>query len=212
MWKSFSSRKDTATWRWSATVRTTAHLIPKDSTYPARVGEIRVTYDYLSRRVSAVGQLGYEANRTYVRLYDRKQEYLVWRGEYPSCERSHLGEPMPMPALPAQLADTGHVDEIDGVPHERWLDATQLPERVIVWLHAGTHLPRRLTTTWEEGGAEKPLMTYDLLDLVAGPEDADVPPAFAEALELPTEHTHDTCKRHVGGWPYLHVFHHYVRF
>lgn len=31
-------------------------------------------------------------------------------------------------------------------------------------------------------------------------------------FELPEQYTHATCTRNVPGFPYLHVFHHYVRF
>ena len=41
---------------------------------------MRVSYDYLASRAVATGVTGYEGNRTYIRLYDRKQEYLLWRG------------------------------------------------------------------------------------------------------------------------------------
>jgi hypothetical protein len=30
-------------------------------------------------------------------------------------------------------------------------------------------------------------------------------------FELPDGWTHKRCKRHIGGWPYLHLFHHYLK-
>jgi hypothetical protein len=30
-------------------------------------------------------------------------------------------------------------------------------------------------------------------------------------FELPHPWTHKRCKRHIGGWPYLHLFHHYLK-
>ena len=46
-------------------------------------------------------------------------------------------------------------------------------------------------------------MTYDLLDF------EEVAPA-EDAVALDAPWTHESCDRHVGGWPYLHLFHHYL--
>ena len=57
----------------------------------------------------------------------------------------------------------------------------------------------------EGGGEATPLMTYDLLAL------EQVAPAES-VFDLPAPWEHKTCERQVGGFPYLHVFHHFVRF
>ena len=68
---------------------------------------------------------------------------------------------------------------------------------------AATGRYRRLTNENWVDGRWVALMTYDILDFeeVAPSEDA-------VALDAPW--THKTCDRHVGGWPYLHLFHHYL--
>lgn len=30
-------------------------------------------------------------------------------------------------------------------------------------------------------------------------------------FELPEPWSHKRCKRHIGGWPYIHLFHHYLK-
>ena len=30
-------------------------------------------------------------------------------------------------------------------------------------------------------------------------------------FEIPFPWDHDTCIRHIGGWPYIHAFHHFLR-
>ena len=67
-------------------------------------------------------------------------------------------------------------------------------------------VPRRLVNeALELGGETTPLMTYDLLEL------EQVAPAES-VFDLPVPWEHKTCERQVGGFPYLHVFHHFVRF
>ena len=67
-------------------------------------------------------------------------------------------------------------------------------------------VPRRLVNeAIEPGGEATPLMTYDLLAL------EQVAPAES-VFDLPAPWEHKTCERQVGGFPYLHVFHHFVRF
>jgi hypothetical protein len=100
-------------------------------------------------------------------------------------------------------------------------------------------VPRRLTDTEVIDGVETPLMTYDLLNVQLGPQVSRVislkdllPSTWAishevlldrsdevivtvqdEALfTLPAQHSHESCAWHIGGFPYIHAFHHYLRF
>ena len=50
----------------------------------------------------------------------------------------------------------------------------------------------------------EPVMTYTLHNFTAAP-----PPA--EEFELPAPYTHKTCKRHIGGQPYFHLFSSFLR-
>ena len=113
-----------------------------------------------------------------------------------------MGETMPFPRLPEELARQASGTLIDGEPHEHWIAKNDF-ERTHVWVSAKTSLPRRLTNDALVEGAFVPLMTYDVLDLEA------VAPA-EDAFALDGSWTHDGCKRHVGGWPYMHLFHHYL--
>ena len=66
-------------------------------------------------------------------------------------------------------------------------------------------MPVRLVDESMYDGVVTPLMTYDVTyqNLGAQPE-AD--------FQLPPEYSHKSCTRHVGGFPYIHAFHHYLRF
>ena len=65
-------------------------------------------------------------------------------------------------------------------------------------------VPLSVTDEYNDDGAWVPVMTwaFESLRLEA------VPPA---AFNLPHPWTHAACKRHLSGWPSLHVFHHYLR-
>ena len=54
------------------------------------------------------------------------------------------------------------------------------------------------------GGGYEAVMTWTWEHMRIGPLDAAV-------FELPAAWTHARCKRHVGGWPYIHLFHHYMK-
>ena len=66
-------------------------------------------------------------------------------------------------------------------------------------------IPKRVTDEAVMDGESVALMTYDWTNVVVG-----MP---AETIfQLPDGHTHKSCERYVGGFPYLHVFHFYYRF
>jgi len=48
-------------------------------------------------------------------------------------------------------------------------------------------------------------MTFDYSSTKVGQ-----PPA--ELFDLPPAYTHADCEKHMGGFPYLHIFHYFVRF
>ena len=58
--------------------------------------------------------------------------------------------------------------------------------------------------------------TIDLTSLLRGMSGLGTGPAILEdapaedAVALDAPWTHESCDRHVGGWPYLHLFHHYL--
>lgn len=76
----------------------------------------------------------------------------------------------------------------------------------------------------------KPMLTYDYTDVVLGKQvhenqanyksyhEFPIFPCVCVSLQdeddfaLPEGYSHQQCTRHVGGFPYLHVFHYFVKF
>lgn len=56
-----------------------------------------------------------------------------------------------------------------------------------------------------EQGKTVAMLTYDYTDVVLGKQDI-------REFELPDGYSHAKCFRHVGGFPYLHIFHYFVKF
>ena len=162
-----------------------------------------VAYDYLNKRARADVLEGLDAGKNFTRRYDTKQDYVTTGGSFPSCQRSYLGERMPLPKIPEGAAKQSSGALIDDEPHDEYRIEVPELDRVRVWVSAATGRYRRLTNENWVDGRWVALMTYDLLDFeeVAPSEDA-------VALDAPW--THASCDRHVGGWPYLHLFHHYL--
>lgn len=51
-----------------------------------------IVYDNAGGRAKVVVREGYNAGKTFIRLYGSKKEYMIREGEYPTCRRSYLGE------------------------------------------------------------------------------------------------------------------------
>ena len=77
--------------------------------------------------------------------------------------------------------------------------------KVDIYLSAKNNAPVRLTQESIENGITVPLLTYDYSNVVMGPLSDHI-------FEIPKPFIHDTCGWHVGGFPYLHIFHYFVRF
>lgn len=60
--------------------------------YPPWRRRIEVWYDGGSRKVRAFVHEGFEANKTFLRRYDLKQEYVVRDDEFAECRRAYLSE------------------------------------------------------------------------------------------------------------------------
>jgi hypothetical protein len=48
-------------------------------------------------------------------------------------------------------------------------------------------------------------MTWELKGLVVGPPNEAI-------FDIPAPYGFRTCQRNIGGFPYLHLFHHHLRF
>ena len=92
----------------------------------------------------------------------------------------------------------------EGTVCSYWTVEVQGLSRVHVYMNAKTGFPVRVTEEWIEDGNVVPLMTYTFKNFR---NEAPSP----ETFELEQGFTAKTCERHVGGFPYIHIFHTYLR-
>ncbi|KAF1334034.1 hypothetical protein FI667_g1925, partial [Globisporangium splendens] len=79
--------------QFRADVTIMSHLTDPRQRYPPSVRRMRVQYDLQQQLAKAEMLEGYETNKTYVRRYDQKREYMVKHGGvFEKCERAYLGE------------------------------------------------------------------------------------------------------------------------
>lgn len=186
----------------SAQIQITAHLIPADQSYPPRLRSLHINYDYLNKRARADIAGGYEAEKTYIRRYDLEKEYMIRPTPIDDCKRSYLGETMPYPDL--QSAVYLNEESLDGEQalHYVFEDFETL---VHIYISKFDNRPLRLTQGSLHDGVFTPLLTYDYSDVVLGEPDEDL-------FDIPSPYSHESCDFHTGGFPYLHIFHYFVRF
>jgi hypothetical protein len=200
--------------QFSAKVEIIAHLVDRAKPYPPWLRVVDVKYDFEAGKASAEVLQGFEEGKTFLRRYDNKSEYMVRGGEYAECQRSYLGEAMPAPVLPSSMEFVGEepsAPEFSGYSQrwEHWMsDLGTNRIHVFVATVQGQRWPVRVTDEQVLDGESVPLMTYDFKDLRIGPPDAKSPDTFG----IPKPYDYRSCSRNIGGFPYLHLFHHYLRF
>ena len=185
-----------------AEITITAHQIPADSEFPPRTRSLRIAYDYVNKKCRADIAEGYEAAKVYVRRYDLKTEYMHRLPPINDCKRSHLFEVMPFPDI--AFADFQGVQTIDEMVVMYFLHE-EGDIRLHMYFDKETGAPRRLLEEAVEDGTSVPMLTYDYSDVALGPPEETM-------FEIPEPFTHGSCDRHVGGFPYIHAFHYFVRF
>lgn len=189
--------------QFSAMLEVTSHLILDDSTYPPSKRSMTIFYDFIRGRARADLEKGYEAAKFYIRRYDRKHEYMVRLPPIDDCKRSYLGEPMPEPDLSEAIFQRS--EHIDGTLCNYFLHVEH-NVRCHIYLRASDNAPVQLRQeSIMANGTIVPLLTYEYSDVFLGPQSDTW-------FELPAPHSHDSCVRHLGGFPYLHIFHYFVKF
>lgn len=88
-------------------------------------------------------------------------------------------------------------DDVNGIKATAYLHT--------VVCHPPCVVPIRLTEENFVGELPTMLLTYDLDNLHVGPQ------SVAD-FEIPQGYSHKDCARNVGGFPYIHAFHYYLRF
>ena len=190
----------------SATITITAHLIEPDSEYPPRERRLHVHYDYVNRRAKVGIQAGYEAAKVYVRRYDLKHEFMVRLPPIDDCKRSHLGEVMPYPELPGAAFVREEV--VNGSRCNYFLHQ-DYETRVHMYFRVTDGAPLKLIQESTEDGVSTPLLTYEFSDIALG--DPLSTSRDEKLFDVPPPFEYRACTRHVGGFPYIHIFHHFVR-
>ena len=190
----------------SATITITAHLIEPESEYPPRERRLQIHYDYVNRRAKIGIEAGYEAAKVYVRRYDLKHEYMVRLPPIDDCKRSHLGEVMPYPELPG--ATFVREEVINGTRCNYFLHQ-DYETRVHMYFRVDDGAPVKLIQESTEDGVSTPLLTYEFSSVALG--DPQSTSRDVKLFDVPAPFEHSVCTRHVGGFPYIHIFHHFVR-
>lgn len=189
--------------QFSATLVITAHLIEEESDYPPRTRRLNIIYDYINKRARADIEAGYEAAKFYIRQYDTKNEYMIRLPPIDDCKRSYLGEKMPFPEIPPSKY-IGQIEKND-VLCNYWI-FEEFEVQLHIYLAVEDNGPIKLIqANMNEIGVWIPMLTYDFLDVSVGEPESSW-------FDLPEPYQHKTCQRHIGGFPYLHVFHYFVRF
>ena len=203
-----------------------SHNANKTQEYPPWRTVMDVFYDYTNGRARADVLEGFDVGRRFLRRYDQKREYMIEdvpNDKAVECKRSYLGETMPLPSFPKDLVYGGLVEigAAESNAEKRlcahWVAEMDGVSKIHVFTDAISGDPVRLTEDWighdAIDGSDRreyaiPLTTYDFRDFIAGEQEE-------ASFNLPSPFAADprrACKRHIGGFPYLHIFHWFVRF
>ncbi|OWZ12378.1 hypothetical protein PHMEG_00014472 [Phytophthora megakarya] len=188
---------------FEAEVQVLSHLTDPRQEYPPSMGRMKVQYDFDQQLARAEVLAGYNAGKTFVRRYDQKQEFMVKSGEFRKCERAYLGDAMPVPEIPFTQEFVA-IESVRGKICEHWVH-THENGRVHVYSDVATNVPIRLTEETVVDEQPTMLLTYDLLNVRVGPQNIS-------SFVIPDGYERSDCERNVGGFPYIHAFHYYLKF
>ncbi|ETK86951.1 hypothetical protein F441_08618 [Phytophthora nicotianae CJ01A1] len=189
--------------QFQAEVHVLSHLTDPRQEYPPSMGRMKVQYDFDQQLARAEMLEGYNAGKTFLRRYDQKQEFMVKSGEFRKCERAYLGDAMPVPEIPFAQEFVA-MESVRGKVCEHWVHAHD-NVRVHVYSDVSTNVPIRLTEENVIDGQPTMLQTFDFHNVHIGPQNVS---SFA----IPDGYERSDCARNVGGFPYIHAFHYYLRF
>lgn len=187
----------------SASIVITSHLIDPENDYPPRTRSLQIYYDYINKRARADIAAGYEAEKVYLRLYGDKKEYMIRAPPISDCKRSYLGDSMPLPEI--RGAEFVGTVEVRGILCRHYIFTEYDHVSHVYMSDSEPSFPVQLIYSHVADGTEEQLLTYDYSNVIVGPPEA-------ELFDLPSNFTHKSCDRVNGGFPYLHVFHYFVKF
>ena len=109
---------------------------------------------------------------------------------------------MPFPEIPhAQYVKE---EMLNGIPVNYFLHE-DFETRIHMYFEKSSGAPVRLIQESTENNVSIPLLTYDYSNVELGRPSATW-------FDVPEPYSHDSCTLHAGGFPYLHIFHYFVRF
>ena len=192
----------------------TAHQVDDDGEFPPRIRRIGVYYDYIQQRARADIAAGYEAEKVYIRRYDMKMEYMVRVPPIDDCKRSYLEEIMPYPLIPEHSYQK---DVLLNGKECHYYMFEDFETRIHMYFYKDSSIPVQLIQenfSNTEQQESQPMLTYDFTDVVIGAPDEKY---FELKSAVPDgdrggKHSYKSCQHHVGGFPYLHIFHYFVKF
>lgn len=191
--------------QFSGNLEIISHLIEENSEYPPRSRQWTIYYDYINKKARADIQAGYEAAKYYIRRYDTKNEYMIRLPPIDDCKRSYLGEKMPFPEIPEDSEYIGK-ERINDIECHHFIHQ-EYDIRVHIYFAVEDNAPVMLLQEQvdDEKGISQPLLSYIYTDVYIGQPDETW-------FELESPYDHKSCERFVGGFPYLHIFHYFVKF
>lgn len=191
--------------QFTADLTIIAHLVPDGSDYPPRERHMQIWYDYTNKLARVDIEKGFEAAKTYIRRYDNKQEFMVRPAPIEDCKRSHLGEVMPFPRIP-DVHFEGYVT-LEGLGRCSHYIHVDYDTHIDVYMDADTGAPVQLiqSSLVSPDATPSPVLTYMYKNVkLAAPS--------KDTFALPRPYTYTSCDNQAGGFPYLHIFHYFVKF
>jgi hypothetical protein len=194
-------------------VTITAHQVPAETDYPPRWRSYYVYYDYLHNRARIDVDAGFEAAKVYIRRYDLDHEFMVRHLPIDDCKRSHMGDVMPYPHLPS-LTYIDSVD-LDGVACKHYVYDEEYMTRIHMYFDQ-QGLPVQLIQESMDSETQQhiPMLTYDYSDVKVGTISTEIfgiDNMQRGEVDKGSFWSKEQCDLHAGGFPFIHLWHHFVK-
>lgn len=192
----------------SCHIRIMSHLLENGLTdeYPPRERHMDLVYDYPNRRARIDLEEGFEASKFYIRRYDLQSEFMIRLPPISDCKRAYLGTLMPPPLIPLDHVFVGKV-QLNEITVDYYL-LEEMYSRFHMYFKEDSNIPVQLVhESMELDGSSVPLLTYDYSNITLSEPPESI-------FELPEEYSSDNktkCVLHSAGFPYIHVFHYFVK-
>eukprot|EP00742_Colponemidia_sp_Colp-10_P008418 GILJ01009118.1.p1 GENE.GILJ01009118.1~~GILJ01009118.1.p1 ORF type:complete len:229 (-),score=18.45 GILJ01009118.1:145-831(-) len=197
--------------QFTATIAIISHLLPPETTYPPPRTDMIVHYDWMNKRVRADILAGRDANRTYIRRYDEKYEVMM-RKAGPSipehCVYSALRERMPNPEFPWNHDfEYDGTQTVEGQPCDCWTEK-HMDRSIVTYCQTSEGgIPVRVTESIRNGTETRLTASYVFSNFSHGEPSLSL-------FDIPSKYSppRSKCSLQSTGFPYLHIFSHYIRF